>query len=180
MIRRLALLLPLIALAGCDPISEDECRAGNWQERGFADGQAGRSVAVLEKYTEICGGFGITPMRDIYLAARTQGLGLYCTPANAYDIGRNGNRINAVCPVDQAKRMAPAFRKGARYHDLTEEMDAIDREISSLKAQLAEHFVGELTDVQRAEARGIRRDIRSLEHDKFRLSFDRRAYDGWP
>ena len=176
---RYLLAFPAMALLSCDPISEDECRGGDWHERGFADGRAGRSVSILERYAEICGEFGISPAREIYLAARQSGLQLYCTPANAYEIGRDGDRINAVCTLAQARAMEPAFRHGRRYHEIDTDMADIEQRISELKDAIAA-LPAEPTAAQLDEVRRMRREIRDLDHDLFRLSIDKRRYASWP
>lgn len=184
--RKLLLLLAPFLIGACDPISEDQCRTGDWAGIGLADGTKGRPASILNEYTDICGALGVAPERAIYLAARQQGLQSYCTPQSAYDIGRRGGRINPVCNAAQSSAMAPAFNHGQSYYELSEIIRELDDEIEKLKRVLAD--LPESTDAtdgatdaaQAADIRRIKRRISKLDDRVFDLERDQRRYARWP
>ncbi len=180
MIRYLLLPAAAVAIASCAPISEDQCRGGDWASIGQKDGQNGRSASVLEKYAETCGEFGIAPNRDTYLEARLRGLQSYCTPQNAYQIGRNGGRLNNVCEPQVQQFIRPAFQKGERYHEISERMDKIDDRIDDLRNEL--RSIRNKTPTPELEARAafVRSRISDLNNDLFILDLQKDRYDSYP
>jgi len=151
----LLLLAPLLLIGACDPISEDQCRAGDWAGIGLSDGTNGRPASLLNEYTEICSALGVAPERSIYLQARQQGLQSYCAPQSAYDIGRRGGSINAVCTAEQMSAMAPAFNHGESYYEIAQIIDELSKEIDNLKAVLGK-FPTARDDAQSADIRRIK------------------------
>lgn len=180
MARAILLLALLMGLASCASISEDACRAGNWNALGFADGTKGKPADIIGEYAEACAEFGIAPDPAAYAAGRNEGLKTYCTPANAYLVGRRGKRIAPVCSADATLAMQPANRHGLRYHEVQEDIDAVKERISERRAVLNANYSGTLTEQQKAEARRIRSEIRSLDHELFLLGIDERRYSRWP
>ena len=173
------LLAPAIFLVSCDVISEDQCRSGDWTGIGLSDGRKGRPASVLNEYADICGEFGIAPVRDAYLAAREQGLKSYCTPANAYEVGRDGNRLNKVCTPEQVAWMLPAYNRGQDYYELSRDIDDLEDDIDRLEARLA-GFPDAPDSAQAQEIRAIHARIARLESRIFHLRLERRRYARWP
>ena len=54
-------LLSAMILSSCAPLSEDECRAGNWQAIGQADGAEGRDLNYIDQHAEACAEYGVAP-----------------------------------------------------------------------------------------------------------------------
>lgn len=156
----------LLALAACDPISEDECRAGNWSALGLADGQAGRPESRFDDYVEICRGIGVEPDRRTYSLARQTGLQSYCTPDVAFDRGLQGRGIGTVCPADFMPALQEANRRGQKVHDARDDIKAFDEAIEDAEDRIFE-LASVDTDEARAEIRRLRSKIRDLEWDIF-------------
>lgn len=180
MIKYLFLPAAAVAIASCAPISEDQCRGGDWASIGQSDGQKGRYTSILDKYAETCAEFGIAPVRDTYLAARLQGLQFYCTPQNAYQVGRNGDSLNKVCEPQIQQSMRPAFQKGERYHEISERMDDIDDRIDDLRNELGSIRADTAAPDRDARAAFIRARISDLRHDLFVLDLQKDRYDSYP
>lgn len=180
MIRALLLLSFVGLVATCAPISEDACRSGNWQAIGIGDGIKGEPANRVGDYAETCAEFGVAPDLAAYQAGRTEGLKTYCTPDNAYAQGRKGNRLRPVCTPDVATLISPANRHGLRYHAIDQDMDKIRNRIDSRESELAANYSGTLTPAQEIEAAQLRSEIRSLNHELFKLRLDLRRYDSWP
>lgn len=178
--RFLLLSVSAIGIASCAPISEDECRGGDWGSIGLADGKKGRYASILDKYAETCAEFGVAPNRDVYLIARTAGLKFYCTPENAYKIGRQGDRLNNVCEPEIQQSIRPAYNKGHKYHEITERMEKIDDRIDELHDQLSAIRSQEATPDLDTQALVIKSRISDLRHDLFVLDIQRDRYDTYP
>ena len=178
-------LFPWMALAGlgllaaCDPISEDQCRAGDWAGLGLEDGQAGRPASRLDDYAGICSALGIEPNREVYMSARAQGLKTFCTPQNAYAVGREGRSIGAVCPAAQMSVLQAANNSGRRYHDIAAEIDELEARIDDQQERLVA-LRGVDTEEAAAERSRLRSSIREKERDIFRLELRLQRYAFWP
>lgn len=169
----------VLALAACDPISENGCRTGNWSQIGFDDGAKGRAASRLDAYAQTCQEFQIGVDRQAYQAGRQRGLQIYCTPENAYSVGRSGDRLNRVCSPAQQKAMSPAYQRGQNYFEIAATIDDKETRIDELRDELAA-IPSNPTPAQEAERISIRQRIRSLEFDIFRLSRDLRRTASWP
>lgn len=177
MSRYLLLALPLGLLA-CDPISEDQCRFGDWTGIGLEDGQKGRPASILQEYTEICGALGISPERSIYLAARQEGLKTYCTPRTAYEVGRRGNKLSPVCTGEQVNAMLPAYDRGLAYFEIDEIIDDLRDEVNQLRSILGS-FPPAPDAEQQAEIERIKDKIDDLKDRVSDLGRDQRRYSSW-
>ncbi len=177
--RCLILLLPLLTLLSCASISEEQCRAGDWGAIGLRDGQAGRNLDYINSHFKACAEVGVTPNKSQWLAGRAQGLPQYCTPENAYDLGRDGRSLNNVCPVPQARLLDRANSWGQEYYDIGQEKDELRDDIRGLEKLLAA-MTGELTEEQLALRRSYRQQLRSIELQLIRLDNQQQRFSRLP
>lgn len=124
----IALLLGAGFLASCASISPEQCRAGDWRGIGISDGENGRSESYVSRHQDACGKVGIVPDVAAWNAGREIGLERYCTPQNAYRIGRDGTELSNQCTGPSVSELNAANIKGRKYH-------AINREISNLRTR---------------------------------------------
>lgn len=125
------ILFVAVSLVGCGPIdsvSPEQCQAGDWTSIGFADGKAGRSESYFSRHQDACAKVGLSPNIAAWSAGRARGVQQYCTPQNAYSVGRKGSEVSNVCSGPSVTEINRANAKGLRYH-------AIGREISNLRTQ---------------------------------------------
>ena len=169
-----------LAIASCAPISEDQCRGGDWGSIGLADGKKGRLASILDKYTETCAEFGVAPNKSTYLAARAAGLKFYCTPENAYQVGRDGGRLNAVCEPQIQQSIRPAYDRGHKYYEITERMEDLEDRIDELQDQLSDIRKQEATPDLDTQALVIKSRITDLRHDIFVLELQQDRFDTYP
>lgn len=125
-----------MSLAACASLSEKECLAGNWEEIGQRDGRAGRTADFIVNHAKACADTGVTPDRAAWERGRQAGLTAYCTPLNAYEVGRSGARLSPVCPAARLPVLEQANARGRRYHHLTEEIRDLRREADDIRARI--------------------------------------------
>ena len=78
-------------LSSCTTMSKDECLAGAWGEKGYADGASGYPMTRLDDHAKACAKFQIAPNPAAYGSAREDGLRTYCTFRRGWEEGRAGN-----------------------------------------------------------------------------------------
>ena len=108
-------------MSSCETISEDQCLAANWADRGYSDGTDGKARSKLSDYIDACSKYGADVNRERYLDGYESGLTLYCTYDKGFARGENGNDYTSVCDGPRAA----AFRRG--YEDGTRSYCTYDR-----------------------------------------------------
>lgn len=159
-------VIGFVACGPIDSVSPEQCQAGDWAVIGFADGKAGRSEATISRHQDACAKVGITPDAAAWTAGHTRGLQQYCTPQNAYSIGRDGTELSNVCRGSIVTELNRANAKGLKYH-------ALGREISSLRTRSSDidtklFFLG--TPQTKEQAREQRRLLEEQNRIKTRIS----------
>ncbi len=169
-----------LALGSCATISAEQCMAGDWSGRGYADGQQGLTMSRLDDYAAACAEHGVTPDPAAYAAGRRQGLVHYCTPARGFEAGRTGSAYAGVCPSDLEADFLPAWRDGQIVHEVEQALSDARSRVNSLGDRLEElddKIVAKqtearderLSDEQRERARNrvqeLRRERADTERD---------------
>ncbi len=138
-IARACAALYLLLLPACVSLTEEECRAGDWDRIGVSDGAEGRSPDHIEAHRRACARAGVSPDAEAWLRGRERGLRLYCTPAKAYEVAREGRTLRPGCTSEEIARLQPAYDWGREYwrlelriQDLRSEIRAINREVVTL------------------------------------------------
>ena len=134
---RLLAFAPLMLLAACATLSEDQCEAGNWYEIGRSDGANGRKDDFILQHAKACNDYGIKPIASEWRKGRADGLPLYCTPERAYREGTGGKHLSPVCPAQDLARLERANQRGLTYNRIRQEMREIQNRISALNAEIA-------------------------------------------
>ena len=87
----------------------------------------GRGPGRLEAHRRACELAGVTPDARAWEAGRQEGLRLYCRPAKAYEVAREGRAIQPGCTAAELTRMQPAYDWGRAYWQLElQRRDIID------------------------------------------------------
>lgn len=142
-IKHLTILLPVL-LAGCAVVSEEECRAGQWYERGVSDGARGRSQTLVYDIAQTCQEYGVRVDSDAWLRGHEQGVEQFCTPENGYRYGRQGRSYQGVCTGPTADLFLDYYRQGLadyqverEYRRLAARQDHVERQLFAVNAALA-------------------------------------------
>lgn len=176
MIRLIVILgLVVTVLSSCDAVTPEQCEAGNWREIGLSDGKQGRSAGYVAEIQKACSKVGVTVDEQAWRAGREAGLKQYCTPQNAYKIGRNGTQLANVCTGPSVSELNAANIKGRKYY-------AINSEISSLRTRSSDidtkiFFIGSTTDEEKLkEIRDLKREQQKIKTRISDLEIDKISY----
>lgn len=160
----LLLLLASLLLVGCESMSPSECKVADWGRVGHADGTRGESDRRIADYTEDCGKVGVIPNAQLYRYGWDQGIVNFCTPANGWREGLQGNSGKAsVC---QGQAGYPGFARyldaGLQVHNTQSLMQRNARESERLQRRLEESKSDD-------EKKNIRNELRHIDREQFRL-----------
>lgn len=180
MLKYFLALSAVLFLASCASLTEDECRAGNWESIGFVDGTNGRLQSYISEHGKACSDLGIVPDTATWLKGRLEGLKTYCTPQSAYQVGRRGREMNPVCSAEQASDLKLANFYGLRFYEIDTEIDQLEDELDDILRILATDFNGDLTPEQIQLRSFYLSEVRSLEREIRDLGWELRKYDALP
>ena len=161
-VRALA-LMAAAALAGCNTLSEKECRHADWVRIGQQDGANGYTAARLDEHAKACGEIGIVPDGRAYARGREQGLLSYCQPTVGRSKGADGASYYGVCAGPAEAAFMRGYTVGKQIHDLKRLQESNRRQRKELTDQLAKK------DIMEDETKRIRRELERLDQDDRRL-----------
>ena len=158
------LLLASLLIAGCESMSPTERKVAEWgrvRHDGCTRGDGARRMAAS---TEDCGKVGVVPDAKLYRYGWDQGIVNFCTPANGWREGLQGNSGKAsVC---QGQAGFPGFARyleaGLQVHNTQSQMQRNSRESERLQRRLEESKNDE-------EKKNLRNELRHIDREQFRL-----------
>jgi hypothetical protein len=161
MIKRLLLILPLVALgllAGCATMTPQECKGADWRAIGLRDGQAGETMDMMDRRNKDCAEAGVAVNTPIYVEGRNQGLAQYCQLGKAAQLGLDGHSYHGVCSpaIDNEFRRRHAV--GWELNQARTALRNVDSRQRDLEQKLSK--AAEEKDKQR-----LRDEIRDLDRE---------------
>jgi hypothetical protein len=156
-----------LLLAGCaakPTVSENQCRAGDWQTIGYRDGANGVASTRVLSHQEACGAFGIVPDRNGYLAGWGDGISTYCTADSGFQLGLRGGALNTVCSADLREPFATAYADGRQIYSARREVNRLAQVLSNHErrlGQIKQEIVG-VTTAQLTPALTVEERLRLL------------------
>ena len=123
-------------LGSCSTMSKDECLAGAWGEKGYADGAAGYPMSRLDDHAKACEKYQVGPNPAAYGSARQDGLRTYCTFQRGWTEGRAGNTYYGVCRPEEEAEFLPAYNDGRRLHEVEAAVASAESVLSSAEARI--------------------------------------------
>ena len=160
-------VVAVLLLSGCaakPTVSENQCRAGDWQTIGYRDGSNGIASTRLLSHQEACGAFGIVPERNGYLAGWEEGVAAYCTADSGFQLGLRGGALNKVCSAELREPFASAYADGRQLHSARREVNRLANLLSNHEhrlGQIKQEIVG-VTTAQLTPALTIEERLRLL------------------
>ena len=169
----------LAFLGACASLTQEQCLSADWRAIGYNDGVRGRLESYITRHFDACSKVGITPDVPAWQAGRTQGLPLYCTPSNAYNVGRAGNELSPVCPASQQNSLFYSWDWGQEYYLITGQISTLESEERDIRRQILA-FVVPLTPEQSLLLASLNDRLRWIGDEIFRLKDRRRRYASAP
>ncbi len=185
----------LVLTTACAPLNKDQCRTANWQQLGYQAGLKGREATRFEEERKACADHHIDADATGWKLGYAQGLGMYCTAAHGYDVGRHGESYADVCPPESDALFRPAFDDGRHVAKLVRAIDDRRSRIDDIGRQLADDdrsahdYVEQVRDgrpppappalIDRQQRRDLEGEFNQLrrEADDLRQQFENRDSD---
>ena len=170
----------LAFLGACASLTPEQCQNADWRAIGYNDGVRGKLESYITRHFDACSKVGITPDVAAWQAGRAQGLPLYCTPSNAYSVGRGGNELSPVCPASQQRSLFQSWDWGHEYYLITGQISDLEDEERTIRRQIIADFVEPLTLEQSVSLASLNDRLRWISDEIFRLEQRRRRYASAP
>lgn len=147
----IAIFVLVLSACGSTPsVTENQCRAGDWQTIGYRDGAAGMSSTRLLAHQEACGVIHIVPNRSGYLAGWNNGLVEYCTAESGFHLGQRGGNFNTICNSLYPEPFSSAYKDGRTLYVARAEVNRLLRLINNHEGRL-EHIKQEIVAIAAAQ-----------------------------
>lgn len=169
-----------LALAGgCAVISENECQAGLWYERGIEDGARGRSQATVYQIAQKCHEYGVRTDTEAWLRGHEAGIEQFCTPENGFVVGRRGHNYEGVCTGPTADLFLANYERGLAVYQAEQQYAALERQYYEAEREIAriEHALEETES--KDEAKSLRSQRRSLLREMRHLEVEMMRFGGF-
>lgn len=152
----------LALLAGCETMTEDQCRKADWFERGRTDGGRGEPESQLDAHRRACAKAGVTPDERRWRQGWADGARSFCVPAAAWRHGLDNRSYHGSCRDFDEAIWLRWYRAGKDAHATRSERDAKRREIEKAEEQLKKAEKEE-------DRKALREKIRQLDGEQARL-----------
>ena len=76
----------------------------DWFELGRTDGMNGEPRSTFQERAKPCLKRGVIPDRAAYYSGHDEGLAIYCTERNGFDLGKKGLPYTTICPDESGFR----------------------------------------------------------------------------
>jgi hypothetical protein len=166
---KLKLLLTVListTLTACASMSVDECKVANWHEVGFNDASKGYDKHRFEKHSKACQKAGITPNFDTYTKGYEDGLRIYCTPQNIFELGLDGRGDYKICPSSEHSLLKP-------YHDVSNSYYQAKKDRKQLLDDIQRYqLLLNGKDLKKETKESYQRSLSLLENKRFRITQD--------
>ncbi|NNC37983.1 MAG: DUF2799 domain-containing protein [Hyphomonadaceae bacterium] len=173
-----AAALTALSISGCATISEDQCLAGNWAERGYTDGARGVSRGRLVDYADTCAKYAVSPDNRAYIDNYEAGLRTYCTYERGFARGKNGDNYNQVCSGELARDFAPGYDEGRVIYEIYKEHKRLINVYEDTHEQLVDVRLRlKNPDLPDDEYKRLNKKKRRLDKRREDLRIDIRAHE---
>jgi hypothetical protein len=119
----LAITLINVSVMGCATLSKEECLQGDWKSIGYRDGTHGYDLTRFEQHQTACADYHVAPDRNAYQAGRDEGLLVYCTPSNGFNLGERVEDYNSICPPYLESAFLKQYERGLQSAYRSNEQD---------------------------------------------------------
>lgn len=151
-----------LLLAGCETMSEEQCRSADWLDRGRRDGAYGENEHHVEAHRKACAKAGVVPDVERWRAGWLEGVRVYCTPRSAWQRGLENRSYQGACRDLGEAEFLRWHHAGREVYRLRQQRDRNSTEIARLEEQLKKAQKDD-------ERKALRDKIRDLDREQARL-----------
>jgi hypothetical protein len=158
--------LLLSGISGCAIMSEEECYATNWYEKGYQDGTQGKGSSILGEYVSACSKY-VNVDRTGYNQGRREGAEVFCEPSRAFDLGIQGYTLTDICRgTRHESEFVSQYQAGHVIYDMGKQIEEIDKHLSEVSELMSSGaYRGDVYD-------RLRSDYRYLEQLRYHAEND--------
>lgn len=116
------------------------CEGTNWYELGRQAGRQGKSLKNQWDLKSICGNDRSLYQQKFAIleTGYHSGLSEFCSPENAFSLGRLGLENKAHCPERFQERYMASFKSGQRFAQIEQNTLNTDKKIEQLSSELGD------------------------------------------
>lgn len=151
-----------IALAGCETLSEDQCRKADWYGIGQKDGNDGRNDRWIDAHKRACSKANVVPDERTWMRGWAEGVRSYCTPRQAWRSGLSDYSYSGACRDLNETLFLRYYDAGKAAYKTRKERETIQKDIGKAEDELKK---ADKDDVRKA----LREKIRRLDDEYARL-----------
>jgi hypothetical protein len=137
------------------------CKNADWYEIGREDGSLGFTSGAFDRHRRECKNQADPSFEDVYMNGRDRGLIEFCTPENAFALGKSGQLYYYVCPFQVEQEFISQYRRGQKVLALEKDNLQLDQRMEALfnrmrsPASLDQKFgtASELTNLKQLRAK---------------------------
>lgn len=128
-----ASFISLTLLPACSTLGEKGCKTTDWSVQGQLDAEKGYArVARFEDLRQECTRYHVEADLRAYTAGYETGVKYFCTPANGWAWGAQGEEYHQTCTPDLEPKFLETYRLGVQKHSLTQMISVRNNEIHRL------------------------------------------------
>lgn len=119
----IVMILINVSVIGCATLSKEECLQGDWKNIGYRDGTHGYDLTRFEQHQTACADYHVALDRNAYQAGHDEGLVVYCTPSNGFNLGERVEDYGGICPPYLESAFLKQYERGLQSAYRSNEQD---------------------------------------------------------
>lgn len=135
--KKLVLVLSLLALSSCASLSKEDCESINWKNQGYTAAAKGeRPTECISRFKKQCTDeYNVKINNNEFVDGYKQGLQVYCSKSNLYQKGLSGDEYKGICDSTATPEVAASFTSG-RVKFLENEVSDLEDQVRRLKSEV--------------------------------------------
>lgn len=154
-------LLFTLIFAGCAHQAHQPCQEKDWYEIGRQDGAVGVPETHYNQRTANCSN-PTAQTKSLYNQGRNAGLVSYCSPINAFELGKSDAKYHKVCPDNLEPDFLRSYHKGRKFIQLQNKNAELGKELRTLDEKISDQNISDQEKSQlSSRAKKIKRELAS-------------------
>lgn len=140
MMKKICLGLLMFTMSGCFGKKSLNCSSIDWTRKGLDDGKLGFDEVKVLELKKKCEEQGVEASVVDYKEGWLLGIEIYCSPQNAFKLGREGQKAleKNNCPVEFKTNFAESFKLGKELKEINDLLEPLNVKAKNLKQEKSE------------------------------------------